>query len=60
MGFKSISLYFIDIKNNSLTKHSCTLITFVRTQTRAVQRSGVRGDLSNIRKIVVSIKNNLN
>jgi hypothetical protein len=60
MGFKSISLYFIDIKNNSLNKHSCTLITFVGTQTRAVQRSGVRGDLSNIRKIVVSIKNNLN
>lgn len=60
MGFKSISLYFIDIKNNSLNKHSCTLITFVRTQTRAVQRSGVRGDSSNIRKIVVSIKNNLN
>lgn len=60
MGFKSISLYLIDIKNNWLNKHSCTLITFVRTLTWAVQRSGVRGYLSNIRKIVVSIENNLN
>ena len=60
MGFKSISLYFRDIKNNWLNKQSCTSITFVRTLTWAVQRSGVRGDLSNIRKIVVSIENNLN